>query len=291
MSTAVIPSNQNGSTALSVQPATQTVLTGDIITNPAMFDHVQRLAKLLAHGAFTPKHLKRATAEETVATCFRVAAQAIRWGFDPFAVADETYEVHGRLGYQGKLVIAVVNSRAGLSDRLSFTYAGSGANLTVTVSGTFKDEPQPRTVSLSVAQAKTANEMWVKDPEQKLAYSGAIKWARRHCPEVVMGVHTIEDLEAAAANDHPRTVVTSLSQLTDKFAAPEVQEPQADANGEIHEPNDDPLMPWDARINEAETIEQCEAILPDIQVSSLKSDQMMTVSGWVMARIKKIKGK
>jgi len=49
---------------------------------------------------------------------------------------------------------------------------------------------------LSVEQAKTAHKMWATDPEQKLAYSGATKWARRHCPQVIMGVHTIEDLEA-----------------------------------------------------------------------------------------------
>jgi hypothetical protein len=152
----------------------------------------------MAHASLTPAHLKGASQNEAVANCFRVANQALRWGFDPFAIMDETYVVHGRLGYQGKLVAAVVNARAGLKDRLRYEHTGTGADRTVTVSGQFKDENEPRTITLSIKQALTDNKMWKTDPDQKLVYSGVTKWARRHCPEIMLGVLTDDDVDAIA---------------------------------------------------------------------------------------------
>lgn len=244
MSTASVPATQNGqSNRLAIVPDKNVEIVGDIITNPAMFEHVQRLAAILANGAFTPKHLLGENQAVTVATCFRVTAQAIRWGFDPFAVADETYAVQGKLGYQGKLIIAVINSRAGLKGPLSFKYSGSGAHTTVTVSGTFKGEDEPRTITLSVDQAKTANKMWATDPEQKLAYSGATKWARRHCPQVIMGVHTIEDLEAIQEREDEeskprRPAPKTLADLMHE----DVKQPQT-ANIDAGEPETEPKHP------------------------------------------------
>jgi len=201
-----------------VQDATVAVM------DSARFEQLQRIAMTLAAGTLTPRHLiVPGDREATIANCFRVANQAIRWGYDPFAVADESYVVHGRLGYQGKLVAAVVNTRARLLGRLSYSFTGEGPKMTVTVSGQFEGEAKPRTVSLSVAQAKTENQMWSVDPEQKLVYSGTIRWARRHCPEVVMGVLTDDDLEKIRESDGDRVQtasVTSLDELTARLTEP-----------------------------------------------------------------------
>jgi len=174
---------------------------GDVVDSPLMFEHVRKIAEMIAYGAFCPKHLKQPDNERTVATCFRIAAQAVRWKVDPFGLADQTYEVGGKLGYQGKIIAAVINARAGLDGRLSYEFHGEGDGLTVTVSGKFRNETTPRTVTVTLGQAKTGNSMWTKDPEQKLCYTGAVKWARRHCPEVVEGLLTVEDLELITENN------------------------------------------------------------------------------------------
>jgi hypothetical protein len=192
------------------------------IFDTAKFEQLQRVCSMLACSAFTPKHLVGRTEKETMANCFRVANQALRWQMDPFSVADETYTVAGRLGYQGKLVAAVVNSRAGLSGRLSYAFTGKGDALTVVVSGTFKDDGEVRTISLSVGQAKTKNDMWMKDPEQKLAYSGAIKWARRHCPEVIQGVLTEDDLHAMAERDKSIEAPKTMTGIMQNLTAPKI---------------------------------------------------------------------
>jgi hypothetical protein len=161
------------------------------------FEHLFRIASTLARSALTPKHLKGASQDESAANCFRVVNQAIRWNMDPFAVADETYVVGGKLGYQGKLVAAVVHTRSGLHGRLKCEYEGAGDNRKITISGRFENEAELRTIDLTVKQAKTANKLWETDPDQKLWYSGVTKWARRHCPEVLLGVLTEDDLDRA----------------------------------------------------------------------------------------------
>ena len=178
----------------------------------AKFEQMQRIAKAMACASLIPEHLRgdrqdiqdvteRRVVEqlETIGNCMLIVNQATRWNLDPFAVAPESYVARGKLGFQGKLVAAVVNTRAGLAGRLSYTFTGQGDGRTVTVSGRFADENEPRTVGLSVKQAKTEScEMWRTDPDQKLVYSGVAKWARRHCPEIMLGVLTDDDLDRMA---------------------------------------------------------------------------------------------
>lgn len=168
------------------------------IMDTAKFEHCYRIAEAMSRASLIPSHLKGGTKEETAANCFLVVNQALRWHMDPFLIAPETYAIQGKLGYQGKLVAAVINTRAGLAEKLSYEFSGEKGTdgFTVTVSGRFDGEAHPRTVSVSVGQAKTQNQMWTKDPEQKLVYTGSIRWARRHKPEIIMGVVTDDDLEA-----------------------------------------------------------------------------------------------
>lgn len=188
------------------------------LMDTAHFEHLQRVSKLMAMASLTPKHLQGTSPEQTLANCFRVVNQALRWGFEPFAVADETYVVHGRLGYQGKLVAAVINARAGLTKRLSCSYAGAGNDRTITISGQFSGEDQPRIITLSVAQAKTDNQMWIRDPDQKLWYSGVIKWARRHCPEIILGVLTDDELDRIS-QEPPKESPREYGSRTEQVAA------------------------------------------------------------------------
>ena len=169
------------------------------LLDTAKFGQLKLIAGVLANCSITPRHLRGDSAGATLANCIRVTNQALRWELDPFSVADESYVIHGRLGYQGKLVAAVINARADLIGGLSYEFAGSGDDRTVTVSGIRRDWDSPRTVQLTVRQGRTENEMWRSDPDQKLCYSGAIRWARRHCPEIVLGVLTDDDVDTIAS--------------------------------------------------------------------------------------------
>lgn len=191
----------------------------------ARFEHMQRFAQMLGRSTLTPRHLKGETQEETLGNCFRVINQALRWEVDPFALADESYVVAGKLGYQGKLVAAIVMKHARLEGRLRQEYTGSGQDRTIKIIGRFRGEDVDREISLSVRQAATKNEMWTKDPDQKLWYSGVTKWARRHCPEVLLGVLTDDDLERIVEST-PREPISLQSLIAPRIAEqPAVLEP------------------------------------------------------------------
>jgi hypothetical protein len=164
-----------------------------LMFNPETFAQGQRLANVMAASQFLPPHLKGKSGQaETVANCYQVIVQAQRWEFDPYQVAAHTFAVGGRLGYDGQLIASVVHARSNLDGRLRCTYDGTGDARRITITGRFRDEDEPRTIEMTVGQGKAATQqvhrMWTSDPDQKLWYSGVLKWARRHCPEVVLGV-------------------------------------------------------------------------------------------------------
>lgn len=190
------------------------------LMDTSRFEHCYRIAGAMARASLIPKHLKGADWETTQANCFLVVNQALRWGLDPFAVAPETYEVGGKLGFQGKLVAAVINARGGLEDKLSYTFNDAkGDALEITVSGKLIGEDLPRTITAKVGDCRTPNQMWTKDPYQKLVYTGAIKWARRHKPEVILGVLTDDDAERIRQEERESGKVAVIGKSPD-FSGP-----------------------------------------------------------------------
>lgn len=188
-----MPDDQKAATGRAV------AMTQDAIPvlDTARFEHMHRIATAIGHGTLVPKHLVvPQNPQATIANCFRVVNQAIRWGFDPFAIIDETYAVGQKLGYSGKLIAGVINAKAGLKERLKYTYNNkTGDDLTITVHGTFQGETEERVVEVRVGDVKTNNGMWTKDPHQKLIYTGATKWGRAHAPEILLGIITDDDIE------------------------------------------------------------------------------------------------
>lgn len=204
------------------------------------FNQMMMIAQTMASAALIPDHLigkkkggtmEYFTADEIRANCFLIVNQAFRWGMDPFAVMPETYVVGGKLGYQGKLIAALVNSLADLEERLSYTYSGTKGtpDFTVTVSGKIRGEKEARSVTVKVGDVKTDNQMWTKDPEQKLVYTGATKWTRRHCPEIILGILTDDDAEVIEMREAKGHVVPPDNPFTSPKSEGQASAPAAEA--------------------------------------------------------------
>ena len=161
-----------------------------------IFGQLQRVAKLMSSASLAPAHLR---GEGKLGDCFLVAAQAFRWRMDPFAVAQHTYVLSGKLGYEGKLIAAVVNASGKLQGSLDYQYSGIGDQRQVTVLGKLIGDLAPRAVVGTVGGWKTSNEQWKKNTDQMLAYRGAREWARRYMPEAVLGIHADDDLAAPSS--------------------------------------------------------------------------------------------
>lgn len=161
--------------------------------NTALFEQVQRVATLMSRANLVPAHLR---GPEKLSDCFLVVSQAFRWRMDPFAVAQHTYVLSGKLGYEGKLIAAVINSSGRLRENLAFEYSGAKGTIDrrVKVVGKLRGESTDRTIEGSVNDWKTSNQKWQEIPDQMLAYRGAREWARRHMPEAVLGVQSDDEI-------------------------------------------------------------------------------------------------
>lgn len=160
---------------------------------PTTMAEAMKLAEMMAGAKLVPAALQKSPAD-----CLMVIQQAIRWQMDPFAVAQECSVIQGKLMHSGKLVAAVINVRGNLADRLSFTYEGDGDNRAITVSGRVSGESEPRVVRVRLGDAKTANRVWQTQPDQQLMYHGSRVWARRHAPELMLGVWSPEEFDEPA---------------------------------------------------------------------------------------------
>lgn len=163
---------------------------------PANMGEAMRLAEMMSTARLVPAHLQKSPAD-----CLSVIMQAMRWRMDPFAVAQATAVIQGKLMYEGKLVAAVVNSLGNLSKRLGYAYSGDGDSRTVTVSGTLVGEAEPLMVAVKLKDARTSNKVWTTQPDQQLAYHGVRVWARRYMPELMLGVYAPEEFDQPAMRD------------------------------------------------------------------------------------------
>ena len=168
------------------------------------------IAKVMAiSGPCVPLYLR-----ENPGSCLYHVMRAARWRMDPFAVAEDSYVVENRrtqevrIAYGSRTIHAVVERNAPLKTRLRATYEGEGDARTCTVEGTFLDgETRSYTTpTLGTRRAKARNPdaegkggrgspLWWDDPDQQLFYFASRSWARRWCPDVLLGAYSREELQ------------------------------------------------------------------------------------------------
>ncbi|TPD93658.1 recombinase RecT [Pantoea vagans] len=200
------------------------------IFSPDALDKLVRFAEIMASSRVTvPAHLAGKPAD-----CLAVTMQAMQWRMNPFAVAQKTFTVNGVLGYEAQLVNAVITTMAPTQDRLHYEWFGpwekvigrftektsskgnkfiapdwtlqdeSGCG--VRVRATMKNEQEPRELELLLSQAQVRNStLWASDPRQQLAYLAVKRWARLHCPDVILGVYTPDELEPSVRTERDIT--------------------------------------------------------------------------------------
>lgn len=157
---------------------------------PTDMGAAMRLAEMMSTGKLVPSHLQKSPGD-----CLMVVELAIRFRMSPFAVAQCTSVIQGKLMLEGKLVAAAINSSGVLEDRLAYDFSGVNDTRAVTVRGTMRGETEPREMMVTLKEAQTTNPLWKKQPDQQLVYFATRAWARRHAPEVMLGVYSPEEFD------------------------------------------------------------------------------------------------
>ncbi len=250
--------------------------TAAAIFSPDGLDKLLRFAEVMAKGNVTvPSHLVGKPAD-----CMAVAMQAAQWGMNPFAVAQKTHVVSGTLGYEAQLVNAVITTMSPTKDRINYEWFGPWEGVIgkfvektsqkgnkyiapdwtlkdekgcgVRVWATMKGEDKPRELELLLSQAQVRNStLWASDPKQQLAYLAVKRWSRLHCPDVIMGVYTPDELDDGTRVERDITPArTSASDLNNVING--VVEEQHDENTAL-------ATELAALIQEATTLSEAEA--------------------------------
>lgn len=129
------------------------------------------------------------------------------YGFNPFMVSWKTYKASkgqdAPISFEGQLVNAMVNQSAPVKGRLKYRYDGEGPDMTCTVTGIDRETGEEITyTSPKVKDIPIKNSpLWKSDPQQQLGYFSARSWARRHFPELLLGVYTREEIDEAPIKD------------------------------------------------------------------------------------------
>ncbi|MGX9249688.1 RecT family recombinase [Pantoea ananatis] len=208
--------------------------TAAAIFSPDGLDKLLRFADVMANGRVAvPSHLAGKPAD-----CLAVAMQAAQWGMNPFAVAQKTHVISGTLGYEAQLVNAVITTMSPTKDRINYEWFGPWEGVIgkfvektsqkgnkyiapdwtlkdeqgcgVRVWATMKGEDNPRVLELMLSQAQVRNStLWASDPKQQLAYLAVKRWSRLHCPDVIMGVYTPDELEEKVHTERDITPSTT----------------------------------------------------------------------------------
>lgn len=182
---------------------------------PQTFGDVVSFSEIMARSQHAiPKHLR-----DVPGACLAVTMQAMRWEMDPFAVASKSYNVKDIIAYEAQLVAAIVNTRAPLKTRPVYTYSSEGADRRCMVSAVFDDGVERSYETPRLADIKIKNSpLWTSDPDQQLSYYAIRAFARRYCPEVVLGVYTPEEAENLRGPDSALDV-TPRASLSERLAA------------------------------------------------------------------------
>jgi hypothetical protein len=188
------------------------------------FEFAKKVASMLAASPMVPAHFQGANG---VGSCMIALNLAERMRVDPFMLMQNLYVVHGRPGLEGKLTIALING-CGRFEPLEFKFEGQGKtskNLPraesclafakdTTKSGKVLEGP---TVTWAMAEAEgwTADKgkeykqtsKWQTMPQLMFMYRAATFFGRVHCPEVLMGLRTKDELDDMVIDVTPQSAL------------------------------------------------------------------------------------
>jgi hypothetical protein len=180
-------------------PALVADTSPSIFLNIKRFEEAQRVGTLLSKSTLVPKDFR-----ENTANCVIALELAERMQTNVLMVMQHLAIVNGKPGWDGQFVIAKINS-CGRYHPLQYETSGAGdeygciAWTTEVGSGRRLESPKVtwRMVKAERWDQKDGSK-WKSMPEVMFGYRTASFFGKRHCPELLLGMHTREELEDIA---------------------------------------------------------------------------------------------
>lgn len=281
---------------MNAQPSTMNSVSMMFSTDG--MDRIIKFSELMSAGKVSvPTHFQNKPAD-----CMAIVMQSMRWGMDPFVVAQKTHVINGTLGYEAQLVNAVVTSSNAVQGRFHFEYGGEWeriagvppekrdeSGLFIRVGAILRGETEITWGEpVYLADVKTRNSpLWKTQPKQQIAYLGIKYWARLYCPEVILGVYTPDEIEVRGEkeiNPQPQQRA-SINQMSES----EVSQPVVSEQSQGSAPTADTSKleaEFMAKIEAADSCEKAKAIRVDLdeQKAALGNSLFTALKGKAVAK-------
>jgi len=166
-----------------------------------LFDQAQRSAVMLSKAGMVPDRFR-----DKPADCMIALDLANRWKMHPIMVMQKVFIVHGQPGIEAQLVVALVNRSGKYEGEIEYEYGDESAGATdksYKVRAWAKRARDGKVVyGPWIDWALVKGEGWYSKngskwqtmPEQMFHYRAASWFANRHCPEIKMGMPTVDEL-------------------------------------------------------------------------------------------------
>lgn len=168
------------------------------------FNHSQRVAVMMAKSNLVPENYR---GEKNIPNVLIALEMANRIGASPLQVMQNLYIVHGKPSWSSQFIIAAINS-CGKFSPLRYDVEGDGDKLSCVAWAYDKDTKEkleaPRiTMAMAKAEGWTTKNgsKWKTMPELMIRYRAAAFFGRLYAPEIMMGMHTIEEIDDIRANE------------------------------------------------------------------------------------------
>lgn len=277
------------------QQAPNTISASNSIFNVQALGQLTAFANLMADATIAiPDHLVGKPAD-----CMAIVMQAMQWGMNPYAVAQKTFFVSGKLGYEAQLISAILTSSGAIRGRFHYEYGGDwekclrSKDTTVKKTGSkgtyettvrvrdWNDEDELGLFIRAGAIIKGESEitwgeklylssvairnspLWVTNPKQQILYLATKYWAKAYCPAAVMGFQDADDLSYREEKEINPAPVQRMS----------VQEITAEVTSSAQEctTNNDTLADdFRDRIEAAEDVDSAKAVRVDIEAAKAR---------------------
>ena len=191
--------------------------TSSVFSGIQQFEDAQRIAKALASSTLIPPQFQ---GQQGFANCLVALEIANRMRMSPFQVMQNLHIIHGRPSWSSQFIIGLING-CGRFSPLRYEISGKGDTLACTAVATeIATGQELRGPEVTMAMAKRegwatkSGSKWATMPELMIRYRAAAFWGRLFIPELLVGIHTQEevmDVEPVSVSEAPATSVADLN--------------------------------------------------------------------------------
>lgn len=176
----------------------------DAFGNKDSFEHAQRVAKMISSSSIVPAMYRQSTENiNGLANTLIAMEMSNRMRIAPLMVMQNLFVVHGKPSWAGQFVIAIVKA-SGLFKDVDFIMQGDADEGTLNCRMIAVDaktgKPKKGTkvtwkMALAEGWVNKSGSKWKTMPEQMICYRAAAFFGRLYCPELLMGMQTVEEVK------------------------------------------------------------------------------------------------